>query len=545
MRLWLANNQRSFGFVALLVVLTLTVGRASYSDSEPAAMQPVNVSLPGLSSSNNIKFAANGRFVLTAPFEPSTATRFDEPLDYGELDNSRVVSLNAKNPGAAPAQLDLIDDHGYRYFYPKEVSFDPATGLLFVRATRIKSDGNESDGNEAGEFICYGPVSADGSSWKGSMVPIEIPAIGDVSEAAYMPGSFGLGRDSKVLVYTNGSEVFLVTRVEGDLYRVGPFPQGDVRLLEDYNADYNCVSRVAVDRPTNTVIVTVNTRKTDSATGTSFSSAIYFYRLNEESGPTFGTMDLIRVVSSDELSGSIPPYSDALIVGSGAFFSLDNGSICSIDLDHPGPVRVLATVPELAADPLTAGSPHLLTYDAASKTLAVIKKGQVFDVRRPAYVRRPATVRRPAYLFLQEKPACALVNVGAQGGVRVFQAEDLGPGFLSALSNAVFGQNSNLILATSDGSLLSVSAGGVVTLCAIPPLTDKLVFDPSEMTLAGVSSFNVNPARAKITTTGSILLVGAGASKGSTGVVGSLLVAPTAGLARATGSIRRPGNIVW
>jgi hypothetical protein len=540
MRLWFINNQRSFGFAAVVVVLALSVGRTSYSDSEPAAMQPVTVSVPGLSPSNNVKFAANGRFVLTAPFEPSTATKLDQVVDWAELDNSRVISLNAQDSGAEPVQLDLVDGQGNRYFYPSNVLFDAATGTVFVKATRIGPDGLE-----AGEYICYAPLSSDGSAWKGSLVPVQIPEIGDGSESAYMPSSFGLGRDSKVLVYTNGSQVFLFSLAEGYSYPVGPYQQGDVALLEDYNADYNCVSSVSVDRATNTVVVAVNTRKTDNAKGTSFSSQLYLYHLNEEAGPAFGTMDLIRVVSSAELGASISPYSDVLIVASEAFFALDDGSICSVDLEHPGSVHVLAAVPELAADPLTAGSPHLLTYDTASKTLAVIKKGQVFDVRRPAYVRRPATVRRPAYLFLQEKPACALVNVGAQGGVRVFQAEDLGPGFLSALSNAVFGQNSNLILATSDGSLLSVSAGGVVTLCAIPPLTDKLVFDPSEMTLAGVSSFNVNPARAKITTTGSILLVGAGASKGSTGVVGSLLVAPTAGLARATGSIRRPGNIVW
>jgi hypothetical protein len=538
MRLWLANNQRPFGFVALAVVLTLTVGRTSYSDSEPSAVQPVTVSVQGLSSNNNIKFAANGRFVLTAPFEPSTATRLDQV--EAELDNDHVISLNAQDQGAKPVQLNLIDGQGNRYFYPSNLLFDAATGTVFVRATKIGPDRFED-----GEYICYAPLSADGSTWKGSLVPVRIPEIGDGSEAAYMPSSFGLGRDSKVLVYTNGSQVFLFSLAEGYSYAVGPFPQGDVGLLENYDADYNCVSSVSVDRATNTVVVAVNTRKTDNAKGTTFSSQLDLYRLNEEAGPAFGTMDLIRVVSSAELGASIPPGSDVLIVASEAFFALGDGSICSIDLEHPGPVRVLATVPELAADPLTAGSPHLLTYDPASKTLAVVKKGQVFDVRRPTYVRRPTTVRRPTYLFLQERPALALVNVGAQGGVRVLQAQDLGPAFLSGFSNGLFDGNSNLLLATSEGSLVSVGARGVVTLCAIPTLTDKLVLDPSEMTLAGVSSFNVNPARARITTTGSILLVGTNASKDSTRVVGSLLAAPAAGLARATGSIRRPGNIVW
>jgi len=541
MRLWFINNQRSFGLAAVVVVLALSVGRTSYSDSEPAAMQPVTISVPGLSPSNNVKFAANGRFVLTAPFEPSTATKLDQVVDWAELDNSRVISLNAQDSGAAPVQLDLVDGQGNRYFYPSNVLFDAATGTVFVRATRIGPDGLE-----AGEYICYAPLSSDGSAWKGSLVPVQIPEIGDGSESAYMPGSFGLGRDSKVLVYTNGSQVFLFSLAEGYSYPVGPYQQGDVALLEDYNADYNCVSSVSVDRATNTVVVAVNTRKTDNAKGTSFSSQLYLYHLNEEAGPAFGSMDLIRVVSSAELSGaSISPYSDVLIVASEAFFAFDDGSICSVDLEHPGSVRVLAAIPELAADPLTAGSPHLLTYDTASKTLAVVKKGQVFDVRRPTYVRRPTTVRRPTYLFLQEKPALALVNIGGQGAVRVLQAQDLGPAFLSGLSNGLFDSNSNLLLATFDGSLLSVGAGGVVTLCAIPTLTDKLVLDPSEMTLAGVSSFNVNLARARITTTGSILLVGTNASKDSTGLVSSLLAAPAAGLARGSGSIRRPGNIVW
>src|SRR5262249_55470791 len=155
---------------------------------------------PGLASSNNIKFAANGKFLVTAPFEPSTATRLGDALPFGELDNDHLLVVNIQDPSAAPVRLDLIDRQGNRYYYPSNVLYDAPTNSVFVRVTRI-----DRDGSEAGEFIVYGRLAADGSAWSGDLVPILIPPIGDGADSAFMPTSFGLGRDSKILVYTNGS----------------------------------------------------------------------------------------------------------------------------------------------------------------------------------------------------------------------------------------------------------------------------------------------------------------------------------------------------
>src|SRR5262245_36817727 len=118
------KRRRSVGLAILIALLVLAVGRISYSDTETAGMAPANVPVPGLASSNNIKFAANGKFLVTAPFEPSTATRLGDALPFGELDNDHLLVVNIQDPSAAPVRLDLIDRQGNRYYYPSNVLYD-------------------------------------------------------------------------------------------------------------------------------------------------------------------------------------------------------------------------------------------------------------------------------------------------------------------------------------------------------------------------------------------------------------------------------------
>src|SRR5262249_50228887 len=267
------------------------------------------------------------------------------------------------HPEAGLVSLDLVDTAGRQYYYPTKVYFDSASGRGFLRATQLTPDGPPV------EALCYATLGKDGASFDDRLIPIQIPAVGDPS---LMPTDFGLSRDGKLVVYTNGASIFVFEPLTGNNYPVGPLVQGSYAALQDYGSDYrsdyNCITRLVVDRRTNNVIVTVSSRTTENSVSR-YASYIYIYALNEAAGSAFGTVDLVRLVSRRELSGAVPPFSDIAISDGGAYFVLDDGSVCRVGLDPRSAVEVLAKVPALAAWPYGPGTPISLTFDDSGKTL--------------------------------------------------------------------------------------------------------------------------------------------------------------------------------
>jgi hypothetical protein len=537
------SSKRHLVSVAVIALVLGIGGTICRSFSEDTALSAKVVSLVGAGSNNNVQLAREGTQALVAPFESSDAVKFGAEIEVGALTNHYLDVVNTNHPEAGPVSLNLVDPAGRQYYYPTRVFFDSASGRVFLRATNLSPD------SPPAEALCYATLGKDGASFDDSLIGIQIPSVGD---ASLMPTDFGLSRDGKLVVYTNGASIFVFDPVTGINYPVGPLVEGSYIPLQDYLSDYNSITRLVVDRQTNNVIVTVSSRTTENSVSR-YASDIYIYALNEAAGPAFGTVDLVRIISRRELSGGVPPFSDICIGhDNAAYFVLDDGSLCRVGLDQRSVVEVLARIPALAAWPYGPGTPISLTFDDSGKTLGIVKKGFILTIRRPAYGGRgrSQTIRRPAYLHLHEAPVVELAsfrNNGQIGNISEFSAAQMGSAQLLGVSNiASFDGNSRAVLATFDGNLISVGSDGVSNLCKVPVLTDSLTYDSGGSMLAGISAFTVDLDRGKITSGGSVAMVGFPSAKaGASGVISSILAAPSVKFARIPGSIRRPCNVVW
>jgi hypothetical protein len=200
-----------------------------------------------------------------------------------------------------------------------------------------------------------------------------------------------------------------------------------------------------------------------------------FYTLREDGG-----VDLIKRVkeNANGLPIGLIPGSNAAIISSlsseteeyrpdFAFFIDGNGSLCQIELRSPGTdtlAQEVAYYPELAQSDSSTYSPRRIEYNRERRTLVIIKRGFVWDIRRPTF-NRPGRIRRPTFLRGNEPASLVLVQLNKKN--RVVRAKAFSDVFAESggLSNHIFKEN-EILVSGFDGKLYSV----------------KFTDDPEEMT---------------------------------------------------------------
>ena len=451
----------------------------SFSDSPAAGVSSVStVGLGGMSSQlNTVGFALGGRYALVAPYAPVNGD-----------DNHFLYIVDTQNPGAPPIRKNLNF-----CFYPSNLIVTPQNGA-FVRATCAGSP----DGSVApGEVINYYQLQTANNKVRllgSSLLTFYIPPVPG-RDPAFTPTSFGIGNQSKVLIYTNGASIFSASLDQGYNYQVDIVPLSSYQPQVDPNdptADFDEITGLSVDQATDIVTVTVTGR----LQGQNFSQ-LYFYRVNEGAGSAFDTLDLLKLVDKEQFpDGATMTWGSNAVVSPDSkfgYFALDDGSVCSVRLagDITAPkITVLGQYASMvASDPANRGA-RLVEYDATSSSLAVVKKGTVLYVRRPAYGHGSPGVRRPAYV--KEAPAAVVGRLGADGsftGPSEFTDFGLGE---QQISNLVFDLSGNGFLTTGSGSVLSVGQSGLEVLGTAVPRIGQLVSDSVGANLIGVSSYGVD-----------------------------------------------------
>jgi hypothetical protein len=511
-------------------------------DEAPLAV--TTVSIPGVSGEMNNAVGVFGD-VLTAPFAPTgvgLAELEGEDFDPAALDNHFVYLIDDENPSAPPKTADI------GCYWPTRLCFDEETRTVFARGTVYVPLGNGK--LQPAQVISYVHFNDKGEF----ETPVKVPVIGVETDptqvnipwgaskwASSAPHDFGLGRDGRYLVFTNGASVFTFNTIEGYIN------QKNLIDPTDYNAD-NTISRLDVHSESNTVIVTVNESIKKKGSWRHFSD-IYILDLGESGG-----LDLVAKISRDALPGgaALTHGSEVEIeldpeTGSprAAFFVLDNGAFCAAALDDLGEDKE-AKVTELAAfDELAASDdrlPRSVEIDPKSKGFGLSKGGFALQIRRPVWA-KPGKRGRIARSFelhhFAELPALAVVKLGDDGQVVERNLiTDFGEPEL-AISNVVFDEDSRVMFSSSSGRLLMVGAnpGELLTAGDLGTGVSSISYDPSRLRLVGIRSFDAD--QSGVITEGAVLIARRSPDESETGEPAFSLLA-SGGLSRLLAVIRKP-----
>ncbi|HYL98593.1 MAG TPA: hypothetical protein VEZ90_06530, partial [Blastocatellia bacterium] len=402
------------------------------------------------------------------------------------------------------------------------------------------------------EVINYYQLQASSSKvhlLSSSLVTFNIDTVpgGDPS---YTPTQFGVGGQGKVLVYTNGASIFSVSLDQGYKYQVDLVPLSSYQPQVDPNdstGDFDEITSLSLDPSTDIITIGISGR----SAGQNFSQ-LYFYKLNEDAGSAFGTLDLLKLVDKGQFPAgtSMTPGSNAVVSPDArfGFFALDDGSLCDVrlagDITEPR-IAVLGTYSSMiAADPMNRGA-RLVQYDGATNSLAVVKKGTVLHVRRPAYSHGSPGVRRPAYI--SETPALVLARLSADdsGIAASSELNSFGSGE-QEISNIVFDGSGGGLLTTGSGSVLSVNQSGAQVLGGAVPRIGELVSGSAGAALVGLSSYDVDQ-NGNIVDPGSLVIMSMSqtseATRRAAFVSNSQVLSDHSVGAGAAGHIRRPCSI--
>src|SRR6185503_18195589 len=118
------TKMRSMRIVIVLLALLLAYGAVSYS---PQAATPDNlhsVDLGGVTGTTNNTVLAYGRYVLIAPFWPSTGIAENGDIDPSLLDNDSVYMIDTKKPDSPPIRKRLKSLDSKTVYFPSKVAFD-------------------------------------------------------------------------------------------------------------------------------------------------------------------------------------------------------------------------------------------------------------------------------------------------------------------------------------------------------------------------------------------------------------------------------------
>lgn len=494
-----------------------------------------SVPVPGASSQENtVGLAFGGRYALVAPFSPVNGN-----------DNHFLYIIDTTNPGAPPVIKNLNG-----CYYPSNLLVTPQNGA-FVRATFVGSD----DGSfPPGEVIKYYNLRSNNGKVNIGNATAQMFYIQPVpgSDPTAIPTSFGVGNQGKVLVYTNGASIHAVTLEEGYDYSVDLVPEASYRPQVnpiDTVETFEAITSLQLDAATNIITVTVTGRYNAQ----NFTQ-LYFYHLNEDPGPSYGTVDLIKFIDKGQFpnSATMTPGSNAAVSPDGrwGYFGLDDGSLCRVRLagDITSPkIDVIGWYSSMvAADPANRG-PRIAQYDASSNSLALVKKGMVMFVRRPTNG-RIGSVRRPTNIAISESPGIVFARFADDGTLAKAQEITNFGSNETSISNVGFDGAGGGVIATGGGSLLHVGLQATYVVGAVSAGIGQLSSGATPGQFVGLTSFDGSDSG--VSNSGSFVLMNlVQSSVAGSSMKSSLTALPVvsvfhSALAGISGSVRRPCSLL-
>jgi hypothetical protein len=541
----LFSKLRSMRIIVLFLALLLAYGVVSYS---PHAATPNNlhsVDLGGVTGATNNTILAYGRYVLIAPFWPSTGIAENGDIDLSLLDNDSVYMVDTKKPDAPPIRKRLSSRDSTVYF-PSRISFDENSNNLYVRGTRFEE--NELGVTKVVDAIAYVRLVPDDkgkAEFDGNVVTFDIEGVpgADTGEA---PLDFASSAHGDLLVFTNGASVFSFTLAEGYLNRV------DIVQADEYNSN-NSISFLDVDAATNIVSVCANHKWVGKDKVTRVSSQLSFYKLGE-----LGTFDLLKrtVLGGSSDGKALVDGGNIAIVSEAdsefALFATNDGSVCTVDLRSEGEaatINRLYSFPELALSSVTDSNPLLVHYEPAKRIVGIVKPGFTVQISRPTNG-KPGRISRPTNLHItSESPVLAMAKLGKK--YKVTSAVSFAEDFKDegGLANLAIGEDSQWLISTYSGKLYSIGVDGDLQdselnlLGTIGSRVDRFAYYADRTSVVAISAFTLDEDGMRIASPGSLVF---GKLSDLESQPGSILQAllPTASLlGKSTPTIRRPCNI--
>jgi hypothetical protein len=541
----LFSKLRSMRMIVLFLALLLAYGAVSYS---PHAATPNNlhsVDLGGVTGATNNTILAYGRYVLIAPFWPSTGIAENGDIDPSLLDNDSVYMIDTKKPDAPPIRKKLRSRDSTVYF-PSRIAFDENSNNLYVRGTRFEE--NELGVTKVVDAIAYVRLVADGkgkAEFDGNVVTFDIEGVpgADTGEA---PLDFAFSAHGDLLVFTNGASVFSFTLAEGYLNRV------DIVQADEYNSN-NSISFLNVDTTTNIVSVCANQKWVGKDKVTRVSSQLSFYKLGER-----GTFDLLKRtelgLSSDGKAlvdgGNIAIVSEA--DSEFALFATNDGSVYTVDLRSEGEaatINRLYSFPELALSSVTDSNPLLVHYEPSKRIVGVVKPGFTVQITRPLNG-KPGRITRPINLHIaSESPVLAMAKLGKK--YKVTSAVSFAEDFKDegGLANLAIGEDSQWLVSTYSGKLYSIGVDGELQdselnlLGTIGSRVDRFAYYADRTSVVAISAFTLDEDGMRIASPGSLVFGKLSDLESQPGSIVQALLPTASLLGKSTPTIRRPCNI--
>ncbi len=528
--------------VVVLMVVAL-YGAASFSLLAGTSLKVSTIELPGADGAINNTLFVFDRYIIVAPFAPTTDPAEDAELS--EYDNHFIHLIDTRKPEREKVSADLQS-----CYYPTKIVYDTASGNVFVRGTEYIPVGE-------GEYEPADVISQihlnlgdNGKPVFGSTVAtIRIPGR-DALYSTDAPNDFATARRGEFLIFSNGASIFTYDTAQGFLYENNFVP------TQEYGPD-NRISFFDVDEASNTLIVAVNRKEEIEKDVWKYSSRIEFFRLEENGTATlFKEMSEFSfpegvilsagsnvVISSDRDTGS-PEY---------AYFVASDGSLYQVALggsDLFATFKIMETFSDLAQPDPENTAPRIVKYDSSRRLVVVVKQGYVTQIIRPVNGRRGRIIRPVNSRRAPESPALLLVTLNKKS-TKLTSSKVYTEGLekTGGLSNFVLNQNSQGFIATFRGKLFSVdlpedlSQSRMDLLGEIGSRVDRIAYNSARSTLAAIDSFNLNSETFERTAPGSLVVAKLQEESNQASSLIQMFSSTRPFLAGVIPSIRRPCNV--
>jgi len=537
-------------FIVLLALL-LIYGTVTYSLRAANPIQVYAINVGGVTGATNNTVLAYGRYILIAPFWPSSGVAENGDLDLEKLDNRFLYVIDTKKPNSDPLKKNLTSDVSQKgtpktVYFPTKVIFDAASSTVYVRGTRFEET---DDGVTPIDVIAYVHMNLDDKGkpvFDTNIVAIDIRGVSG-GYATDAPQYFALGTNGNLMVFTNGASIFSYDLNQGYLNELSIVPS------KEYDAD-DTISFLDVDVATNIVSVCWNKKVVNSDGDSSVSSDLSFYQL--EKG---GTFTLMKHVGADQFpkgtalsrGSNIAVVSDDDSDSKFAVFTRSDGSLCSVDLKSDGDVGAVKPLCAFSAlaqpDTVTAGR-LLVQYDSTMRTIGIVSPGFVIQISRPINGKK-GRISRPINVT-SANPVLAMAKLSKKnkvGSVNVFTQQFQGEG---GLSNFVNWQGSQWLISTYSGKLFSAGIPSDLQnsmlqyLGPIGSRVERIDYYGDRESIVAIESFTLEDDGLQLASPGSIVVgkVLDIQSQPNGAVIQALL--PNASmLGKHVPAIRRPCNI--
>ncbi|MFL6278356.1 MAG: hypothetical protein ACJ74G_24490 [Blastocatellia bacterium] len=545
--------RNAFRAGAVLIAIMLLGGLLV---SSPQAAQPwkvSTVSLLGADGANNNMAFAYDRYILVAPYAPSKVPT--DPAAVDQLDNYNISLIDSKRPATENVlshALETISDH-HRLYYPTKVVYDEDSKTVYVRGTRYEA---VEGGVQEIAVIAYMRLNLDDNGkpvFDDNVVMIDIAGAVDERIASDAPDDMALAYNGNVLVFTNGASIFTYNLSHGYLYNV------DIVEPKAYNAGSR-ITYLDVDEATNTLKVYWN-NQVGEGSNLKNRTELSFYNLDKN-----GTMQLNKRLHSEQFPAGvyITAGSNIEIIGdaenrpSSAMLVTSDGMLSQIDLT--GEEIFAALKPIYLFDKMavsgTESGPRMVKYDAAKRTVGVVKQGYTAQIRKPSngHGSKPGSVIRALSMFnAVESPALAVARlnknltkvVASKLYTQEFRDE-------AGLTPLVDGKDSQWLLASWSGNVVSVSTSGSIdtaalnSLTQVGPRTSRIAYFSSRDSVVAINSFSLDATEQSISEPGALVLARPSAVSSQAFGTASAATLPARHVVKSHGStpsIRRPCNI--